>query len=49
MLGAIGEQLGKDPKPLLRLRAGLNPLSRFNFGVLAALDHAHHWQAKERR
>jgi hypothetical protein len=49
MLGAIGEQLGRGPKVLRRLRASLNPLSRFDFGVLAELDHARHWQAKERR
>ena len=47
MLGAIGEQLGKGPQVLRRLRASLNPLSRFDFGVLAALDHARHWQAKD--
>jgi hypothetical protein len=49
MLGAIGEQLGKGPRTLQRLRASLNTLSRFDFGLLAALDHAQHWQAKERR
>ena len=49
MLGAIGEQLGKGPRTLQRLRASLNSLSRFDFGLLAALDHAQHWQAKERR
>ena len=49
MLGAIGEQLGKRPKNLQRLRASLNPLSRFDFGVLAALDHAQHWQAMARQ
>ena len=42
MLGAIGEQVGKRPKILQQLRASLNPLSRFDFGVLAALDHADH-------
>ena len=49
MLGAIGEQLGKRPKSLQRLRASLNPLSRFDFGVLAALDYAQHWQAMARQ
>jgi hypothetical protein len=48
MLGAIGEQLGKGPKALRGLRESLNPLSRFDFGVLAELEHAHHWQAKDR-
>ena len=49
ILGAAGEQLGKPPKALQRLRATLNPLSRFDFGVLAALDRAVAWHAKERR
>ena len=47
MFGAIGEQLGKGPKMLQRLRGTLNPLSRFDFGVLAGLDKARHWQAKD--
>lgn len=47
MLGAIAEQLGKPAGILKRLRSGLNPLSRFEFGILAALDHAGAWQAKE--
>ena len=49
MLGAIGEQLGKPAKSLLRLRASLNPLSRFDFGMLAGLAYARNWQAKESR
>jgi len=49
MLGAIGEQLGRKPAALLRLRASLNPLSRFDFGLLTGLPHAKSWQAKERR
>ena len=48
ILGAAGEQLGKPPKTLRRLRATLNPFSRFDFGALAALDCAGAWQAKER-
>jgi hypothetical protein len=48
MLGAIGEQLGFPPARLQRLRDSLNPLSRFDFGVFAALPQAHHWQVKER-
>jgi hypothetical protein len=47
ILGAIGEQLGKPPKILEQLRASLNPLSRFDFGILAALERAGGWQAKE--
>ena len=41
----------KMPKPttLAELRASLNPLTRFDFGILAALTHAKQWQAKERK
>lgn len=49
ILGALGEQLGKSSKALDRLSASLNPLSRFDFGRLAALTYARKWQAKERR
>jgi Family of unknown function (DUF6088) len=49
MLGAIGEALGKKPRALKALRASLNPLSRFDFGVLKALPGAERWQAKRRR
>ena len=49
MLGAIGEQLGKRRTALTRIRASLNPFSRFDFGLLAGLPHAHLWQAKEPR
>lgn len=48
ILGACGEQLGKHPKTLKRLRASLNPFSRFDFGLLAGLPRAKNWQAKER-
>jgi hypothetical protein len=48
MLGAIGQQLGKNPSVLKRLRQYLNPFSRFDFGLLAGLRHARNWQAKER-
>jgi hypothetical protein len=47
MFGALGEELGKDRKSLARLRASLNPFSRFDFGALAGLRHAHEWQSKE--
>jgi hypothetical protein len=46
MLGALGERLGGDPKTLQSLRRSLNPLSRFDFGTLAALPNAQAWQAK---
>lgn len=48
LLGAIGAEIRKRPATLERLRASLNPLSRFDFGVLAALPSARRWQAKER-
>jgi hypothetical protein len=46
LLGAIGEQLGKKPSALKPLRESLNPLSRFDFGMLRGLSHAQVWQAK---
>lgn len=49
MLGAIGQQTGISVAKLRRLRKSLNPLSRFDFGVLAGLSYAGEWQAKERR
>ena len=49
MLGAIGEQLREKPGALRRLRASLNPLSHFDFGLLSGLPRARSWQAKERR
>ncbi len=47
MLGAVGQQLGQPESRLAALRKSLNPLSRFDFGRLAALEHAREWQAKE--
>lgn len=49
MLGAIGQQLGQPARRLSALRKSLNPLSRFDFGSLAVLEHARQWQAKERK
>jgi hypothetical protein len=49
LLGAIGQELGMPGSLLAELRASLNPLSRFEFGILAILAHAPAWQAKERR
>ena len=34
---------------LRRLRASLNPFSRFDFGLLVGLPHARSWQATESR
>ena len=47
LIGAIGEEIGKKPAALARLRASLNPFSRFDFGLLSGLPHARDWQAKE--
>jgi len=47
ILGAIGEELGMDPRRLRQLRATLNPISRFAFGALHVLPNARIWQAKE--
>jgi hypothetical protein len=46
MLGALGQELGMPVPVLDRLRASLNPLSRFDFGQLRALRHAREWHAK---
>jgi hypothetical protein len=48
MIGAIGQQLGKNRGALRRLRNSLNPFSRFDFGLLAGLRYARDWQAKGR-
>jgi hypothetical protein len=49
MLGAIGEELGKSRGALNSLRASLNSLSRYDFGLLKALPTADRWQAKKER
>jgi hypothetical protein len=49
MLGAIGEQTDQPEGVLAELRESLNPLSRFDFGILAALAYARRWQAKQRK
>jgi hypothetical protein len=46
ILGTIGEQLGKESAVIQRLRASLNPFSKFDFGLLTGLPGASHWQAK---
>ena len=46
MLGALGERAGASPKALDALRASLNPLTKFDFGVLRALPNAKDWQAR---
>jgi hypothetical protein len=47
MLGAIGDEIGASSATLRRLRASLNPVSRFDFGVLSGLPSARQWRAKE--
>jgi len=49
LIGALGEHLGIKPAALKALRASLNPLSRFDFGVFAALPNATDWQARTKR
>lgn len=46
MLGAIGQEIGIDAEQLAKLKAGLNHLSRFDFGILRGLTDAQEWQAK---
>jgi hypothetical protein len=46
MLGAMAELIGAKAQVLDRLRRSLHPLSRFDFGMLAALSTASAWQAK---
>lgn len=46
MLGALGQEMGIDSPKISALRASLNPLSRFDFGMLRVLRHAREWQAK---
>lgn len=46
MLGALGQELNAKEATLSRLRRSLNPLSRFDFGVLSALGNAKEWQAR---
>jgi hypothetical protein len=46
MLGAIGQELRKSQKALKVLRDKLNPLSKFDFGILGCLKYAKEWQAK---
>jgi hypothetical protein len=47
LLGALGQELGTAQRTLERLRASLNPLSRFEFGQFSGLPSARAWQAKE--
>jgi hypothetical protein len=49
ILGAIGEQIGKKPAAIRRLRASLNPFSKYDFGLFSGLPDAKQWQAKGNR
>jgi hypothetical protein len=49
LLGAIADDIGRNAAARARLRASLNPLSRFDFGLLAGLSHAGSWRAKEKK
>ena len=49
LLGALGERLGKKDATLKRLRASLNPYSRFDFGMFAGLPNARLWQGEANR
>jgi hypothetical protein len=49
LLGALGEKAGATPSMLRALRSSLNPLSRYEFGLLYCLPNAARWQAKRRR
>lgn len=46
MLGALGQHANVPAGALRELRDSLNPISRFDFGSLSALEHAREWQAK---
>lgn len=47
MLGAIGQQIGRQKDRLIFLKKSLNSLSRFDFGNLITLKYAKQWQAKD--
>jgi len=49
LLGALSEHLGSTSQRIGRLQASLNPLSRFDFGLLAGIPNARAWHAKESR
>ncbi len=46
MTGALAEEVGADEAELLRLRRTLNPTTRFDFGPIAVLGAAKHWNAR---
>jgi hypothetical protein len=46
MVGAIGQEIGQQDRSLELIRQSLNPISRFDFGILSNLQYAREWQAK---
>lgn len=46
IFGALCTDAGIAPGKLVSLHKGLNPLSRFDFGVFKVLRSAKHWQSK---
>jgi hypothetical protein len=46
MLGALGERANAPDPDVDRLRKSLNPLSKFDFGLLRSLPNAKDWQAR---
>jgi|ERR1035438_10444129 hypothetical protein len=46
LLGAIGDQLGKKQSALQCLRDSLNPFSKYDFGLLAGLQHVKDYRLK---
>lgn len=48
ILGAFGEDIGHSETLIVRLRASLHPLSRFDFGKLDALKSADRWQSRRK-
>jgi hypothetical protein len=46
MLGAIGQEIEEHEQSLELIRQSLNPVSKFDFGILSNLQYAQEWQAK---
>lgn len=46
ILGALGEEAKAPSAEVEKLRESLNPLSKFDFGLLRALPNAKEWQAR---
>jgi hypothetical protein len=46
MVGAIGQEIKAHEHSLESIRQSLNPVSKFDFGILSNLQYAREWQAK---